>query len=63
MNYPLNFKKRKLELRGGKKIMNIKDWFKPVFSVFITSLLDLTAYTIGRICPPPLPQCYCPSYV
>ena len=48
---------------GGKGCMYTKDWFKSIFPLFITGLLDLTAYNPGWFCAPPPIQCYCPSYV
>jgi len=36
-------------LLGGKGCMCLKDWFKPIFSPFLTCLLDLTPNSRDRL--------------
>jgi len=39
-----------------KAFMCIKDWFKPVFPIFLTWYLDLTPNNRGRFCPSLVPR-------
>jgi hypothetical protein len=54
----LSWRGGKMGMSGGEGCMCVKDWFKPIFRIFVIWLLCKLKFLIthGRFCPHP--QCY-----